>query len=314
VSKVTPFPTRAVTRPGAPARYSARIRPGAPDSLSPRRESRGLEGGSSGRRGRGRVPFEPPRRRLRGPPPRGAREVVGAQLGRRRRDEGTPPVDRLADPCAQETPARTEGNAFASARRKETGRRGAPSLLVPVVLEGRQGGAECAEARAVRDRPARAAPWTTDATVASLHPFAASDGQNGLARVIRGEFPPSSRDRPREPRGGQALGGRGKGFPELPREVAVADRRRDRAPDRRIDVGGRPAGRFAPRTGSPQPCRLSPYGYRRKRFRCAWNCPLSPFSEPVHHTEAFAGLSRQRAAGRTAIRSPGTPLSRAGRP
>ena len=284
VSKVTPSPTRAVHgAPGAPAavfRDDQARRRGA--ALRHGEDPSGLQGGKFGetedadahlaRRGGA----DPAAR-----PPRGARQVVGPELRRRGRHEGAAPVDRLADPGA---PGHSGAHGGERLRipldKKKPGDPVRLLLLVPVELEGRQGGAEGAEARGGPGiDPARARSVDDGRHGGKLDALRRlQDRQDGLARVIRGEFILLPEADHQDPRGGETPGGtQGKGFPELPREVAVADRRRDRAPDRRIDRGGRPAGPLRPlEQVHHHHVRLDRADVCRKCNRCASFPPLGP--------------------------------------
>ena len=295
VSKVTPFPTRAVQgAPGLPPRYSATIRRGGAGlPFATARIPPAFRADSSGR----------PRTRTRtlraaaapitaAHPPRGAGQIAGPELRRRGRHEGAAPVDRLADPGA---PGHSGAHGGERLRipldEKKPGDAVRLLLLVPVVLEGRQGGAEGAEARSGPGiDPARARAVDDGRHGGKLHALRRlQDRQDRLARVIRGEFLLLPEADHQDPRGGEAPGGtQRKDFPELPREVAVADRRRDRAPDRRVDRGGRPAGRFAPSnrlttTMSALTARIS-----AERHRCASILPAADLVVD-YHTERSRG-------------------------
>jgi hypothetical protein len=124
-----------------------------------------------------------------------------------------------------------------------------PLFLVPVEIEGGKGGAEGAEAGRGAGIDAAGAGTVDDRRHGGkLHPLRRlEDRQHRLAHVVRGELlllPEADHEDPGS--GDPAGGAQGKGLAELPIEVAVADRRRDRSPDRRVDRRRRAAGPLHP--------------------------------------------------------------------
>jgi hypothetical protein len=192
VSKVTPLPTRAVHGdPGIPPRYSATTRRGGA-ALRHGEDPAGLQGGKFGEtqdadthlaRCDGADPATHP--------PRGARQVVGPQFRRRSRHKGAAPVDRLADTGPPGHPgAHGRERLRIPLDKKNPGDAVRLLLLVPVELEGRQGGAEGAEARGGPGiDPTRTLSVDDGRHGGKLEALRRlQDRQDGLARMVRGEF------------------------------------------------------------------------------------------------------------------------------